>query len=183
MPPELSLPYGDVAVFALAHGQLQAISKTLRAAIETPAISEAGRDEVVSSIVAEFIALAQTQGQTQSGGDLHSASAQLALNRAMDYIEAHLNEAIRITSLCRYAGTTLRSLERIFVREFGLSPQQYVMCRRLNAVRRYLLKADRDSGISVTEVALSHGFVHLGRFAGTYRRYFGESPRATLQSQ
>jgi len=49
----------------------------------------------------------------------------------------------------------------------------------LNAVRRRLLAAEGTSG-GVTAAARSHGFDHFGRFAGDYRRYFGESPRETL---
>ncbi len=102
------------------------------------------------------------------------------MERARDYIEAHADQAIRIESLCEHAGTTLRTLERIFTRELGVTPQQYVKARRLNAVRRRLIDADRDQGLKVTDVALDHGFAHLGRFSGEYRRFFGESPRETL---
>ena len=63
-----------------------------------------------------------------------------------------------------------------------MTPQQYVKARRLNAVRRSLLDSDCEQGIRVTDVALDHGFSHLGRFSGEYRRYFGESPRETLFS-
>jgi len=33
----------------------------------------------------------------------------------------------------------------------------------------------------VTDVALEHGFVHMGRFAGYYKQRFGCSPSATLR--
>jgi len=35
----------------------------------------------------------------------------------------------------------------------------------------------------VKEIAIEHGFVELGRFAGDYRRMFGELPSETLQRQ
>ena len=85
--------------------------------------------------------------------------------------------------MCRYEGTNLRSLQRTFAREMGMTPQQYVKSRRLNAVRQSLLQSDREEGLSVTIVAMNHGFVHLGRFAADYRRLFGESPRTTLQKR
>jgi len=43
-----------------------------------------------------------------------------------------------------------------------------------------LLKADPNA-TSVAEVARSHGFSQPGRFAGVYRRLFGEVPLATLR--
>ena len=61
---------------------------------------------------------------------LHSATGQRALRRAREYIDAHLGEPMRVDAICRHAGTTLRSLERVFARELGVSPQKYVKLRR-----------------------------------------------------
>jgi AraC-like DNA-binding protein len=36
-------------------------------------------------------------------------------------------------------------------------------------------------GASVTAVAMNFGFFHLGRFATSYRKRFGESPSETLR--
>jgi AraC-like DNA-binding protein len=49
---------------------------------------------------------------------------------------------------------------------------------RLAEARRALQQA--GSGQSITDIAMSWGFSHLGRFAIAYRRRFGETPRATL---
>jgi AraC-like DNA-binding protein len=34
---------------------------------------------------------------------------------------------------------------------------------------------------TIKEIAIEHGFVELGRFAGEYRRLFGELPSQTLR--
>ena len=39
----------------------------------------------------------------------------------------------------------------------------------------------RDRPARVTDIAMDHGFVHLGRFAEQYRRFFGETPSQTLR--
>lgn len=179
--PDLSVQLAGATTIATAPGQLASVRRAMRTALLAPSNREANREEVVARILAELVAVVADHGQTPFGRSLHRATARRALDRAREYIEAHLSGTIRVASMCRYAGTTLRSLERIFARELGMSPQQYVTARRLNAVRRRLLAADGARGLRVTEVALSHGFAHLGRFAGDYRRYFGESPRETLQ--
>jgi len=33
----------------------------------------------------------------------------------------------------------------------------------------------------VTQIALAHGFTHMGRFSVEYQRQFGESPSVTLR--
>lgn len=179
--PDVSIRHGDTAVFDAPPDQLANVRWAMRSAILAPSVRESTRDEATSSILADLIATAFDQGEAQLGRELHRAAARRVLNRAKEYIEAHVGEAIQISSLCSYSGTSLRSLERIFSRELGVTPKQYVVARRLNAVRRRLLAAEEQE-LRVTDVAQDHGFAHLGRFAGEYRSYFGESPRETLQS-
>lgn len=181
--PDLSVPHGDVALFATAPGRLASLRWAMRGALLAPSNREATREEAVSRILTELVAVAVDHGNAPCGRGLRRATARRALDRAREYIEARLGETIRVASMCRYAGTSLRSLELIFARELGMPPKQYVKARRLNAARRRLLAAGAEQGLLVTEVALDHGFDHLGRFAGDYRRYFGESPRETLQSR
>ena len=178
--PELSVPREGISMIATAPGRLAGVQRAMRAALSSPANRESAREEAVSIILAEIVAVATDNKDASIGRGLHRDAARRALDKARQYIEANLGETIRVASMCRYAGTTLRSLQRIFAREMGMSPQQYVKARRLNAVRRCLLAADENQVLRITEVALNHGLTHLGRFAVEYRRYFGESPRETL---
>ncbi|MET4804571.1 transcriptional regulator GlxA family with amidase domain [Bradyrhizobium sp. LB11.1] len=61
----------------------------------------------------------------------------------------------------------------------GCPPRRFLYDRRLRAVRAELRRA--TPGLTVTQVATSHGFVELGRFAIQYRAAFGESPSVTLR--
>jgi transcriptional regulator GlxA family with amidase domain len=71
---------------------------------------------------------------------------------------------------------TLRSCCAEFL---GVSPMRYLLLQRLNKARSALRRAD-PSTTSVTQIARSHQFRELGRFAVTYRTTFGETPSATL---
>ena len=51
----------------------------------------------------------------------------------------------------------------------------------MNRVRAELASADPAS-TTITQVAMRFGFLHLGRFAGDYRRLFGVAPSETLAS-
>jgi AraC family ethanolamine operon transcriptional activator len=61
----------------------------------------------------------------------------------------------------------------------GVSPQRYLLLRRIHEAHRALREGDRAG--SVTDVALRFSFWELGRFAGQYRAEFGELPSATLR--
>ena len=99
---------------------------------------------------------------------------------ARDYIDAHLGETIGMAALSAAAGVGVRTVERAFLAAVGVPPVVYIKARRLNAVRRALIDADADE-TSVATIARAHGFNHLGRFAGEYRRFFAEKPSATLR--
>lgn len=62
---------------------------------------------------------------------------------------------------------------------YGLPPRRFFHDERLRAVRAELRRA--TPGLTVTQIATSHGFVELGRFAAQYRAAFGEPPSATLR--
>jgi transcriptional regulator GlxA family with amidase domain len=107
-------------------------------------------------------------------------AANRHLQRAEEYIHAHLSDAFSLHDLAEATGTSPSTLLRIFSFHFGVSPMQFVKRLRLDATRRTLLHADPEI-LTVGQVAGQFGFRQLGRFAGDYRRMFGELPSATLR--
>ncbi len=100
--------------------------------------------------------------------------------RAADWLHAHLAESVQIPDVCRALHTSRRELEYSFRATFDLSPRAYLQSIRLNAIRRAFCNTQR-SGETVATIAVSHGILHLGRFAAAYSRLFGEHPHQTLQ--
>jgi AraC-like DNA-binding protein len=85
-----------------------------------------------------------------------------------------------VSALSRELRLSPRTLHRAFFDVTGVGPHAYFLRQRLNAARRLLAAADGQQE-SVTNIALELGFTELGRFAGRYRAFFGESPSQTLQ--
>ena len=107
---------------------------------------------------------------------------QRCLRRAKDYIHAHLDQALGLDAIARQACVSPRTLEAVFQRHCGLSPLTYARQQRLQAVHQALSAAAGLDGASVTDIALAHGFVHMGRFASQYRQAYGVSPSQTLRA-
>ena len=99
------------------------------------------------------------------------------VRRAIDYIHAHLDAPVTLAELVAVTGVPGRTLLKHFKDHHGVSPIRYWRNQRLGQVRKNLLLA-RD-GETVTDVATTWGFNHLGRFALEYTRRFGESPSQT----
>ena len=69
----------------------------------------------------------------------------------------------------------------MYKRQLDTTPIAFIRDRRLDAVRRSLLEALPNEGVTVTETAVRWGFTHLGNFSIVYRHRFGESPSQTLR--
>ncbi len=95
--------------------------------------------------------------------------------RAKDYIHEHLRDRIRVTDVCTYCGVSLSTLERIFTRDLGISPNCYVRAARLHNVRRELLNGNSQD-LTISDIAMGCGFTHMGRFSRRYRAHFGHLP-------
>ena len=108
------------------------------------------------------------------------AARQRAVERAEAYLKAHLDSPIPLAHLCHVTGLSERGLRNAFYRVRGMSPTRCLRTERLHGVRN-ALRGEWSSPITVTDVAIGHGFSELGRFSMTYREEFGESPSETLR--
>ncbi|WP_394841101.1 GlxA family transcriptional regulator [Pendulispora brunnea] len=105
-------------------------------------------------------------------------SAQLATRSPIRALQAwiveNLDSDLSVPSLARRVGMSPRNFSRVFVREVGKTPRQFVEKVRIEAARRLLEQTDDG----VETVAARTGFAD----AGTLRREFtdevGVSPRA-----
>ncbi len=104
------------------------------------------------------------------------------LQRAVDHIHAHVHQALSLTTIAAAACMSPRALEAAFRRRFDLSPLAYARAVRLEAVHQVLQMAALDGHPTLlSDVALHHGFIHMGRFAAYYKQHFGCSPSVTLR--
>ncbi|MGY4495180.1 AraC family transcriptional regulator [Pseudomonas sp. TE3610] len=103
----------------------------------------------------------------------------LNFERVIDYIDNHLGDELDSQALARLAQVSVRTLYDLFARNADSTPAQYIRQRRLARIQACL--ADPTCKVrSVSELAMDHGFFHLGRFSQSYRQQFGELPSQTL---
>jgi AraC-like DNA-binding protein len=104
------------------------------------------------------------------------------VRRARDFIEQHIDEALCVGDIAAHVGVSARGLHFAFRKYNATTPMAYLRDLRLDRVRADLLRGD-DTGAahSVTATAVRWGFTHLGQFAASYRRRFGELPSQTRQ--
>jgi AraC-like DNA-binding protein len=82
-------------------------------------------------------------------------------------------------ALCAELGVASRTLQLAFQETFGVGFRAYERAVRLEQAHRLLRNAHTD--LTVTEVALRCGFLHLGRFAAFYRQVYGVKPSVAIR--
>lgn len=114
----------------------------------------------------------------KAGGE----GSERSLRRALEYIHAQARRNPSLAEIAAAACVSPRTLEVVFRRRFDRSPLEYARGVRLERVHQALQAAAAEGRrVTVTDVALDHGFVHLGRFAAQYRQRFGCAPSAALR--
>jgi transcriptional regulator GlxA family with amidase domain len=95
-----------------------------------------------------------------------------ALLRVLAYMDAYLEQPGTGAELSAVAGVSLRQVERLFRRHFGVTPAAYYLRLRLEHARMLL----RQTPMPMVEVALATGFANASHFAHAYRAMFGRTP-------
>ncbi|MGI9514059.1 MAG: helix-turn-helix domain-containing protein [Anderseniella sp.] len=108
-----------------------------------------------------------------------NSKRRLAVLRAIEFIEHHLQDDMSISDVCLEVKTPWRTLDRGFKEYFGFGPNMYRKCLRLNRVRIDILH-DQEAN-TISEIAGKWGFWHMGQFAQDYRKLFNEKPSQTRE--
>ena len=96
------------------------------------------------------------------------------LLRAKDLIDARYREPLDVAALARAAHLSAAHFSREFRREFGETPHQYLLTRRLERAAALLRNTDR----AIVEICLDVGLTSVGSFTTSFGRAYGLSPAA-----
>jgi AraC family ethanolamine operon transcriptional activator len=108
--------------------------------------------------------------------------SERGVSRALEIIHGSELENISAMELCGHTGCSQRSLEKGFLKRFGVTPKKYIKCLRMAQVHQGLRSFSAQRYDSIIDLAGSHGFWHMGQFAADYRRIYGELPSATRKA-
>lgn len=112
---------------------------------------------------------AMTLGKTMAGKESRGVEY---VRKCENYIRMNLHKKLRVTELAAYVGVDRSYLCRIFKEEKGVSPQQYVLKRKMEAAAWHLKKKE----LSIKEAALCVGYDDPLEFSKQFRRQFQVSP-------
>ncbi len=97
-----------------------------------------------------------------------------SVQRAIDFIEEHLDEELDLSSIADEAYISVAQLYRVFYALTGHPVKDYIRKRRMSVAANYL----RNSKRSVEELALDSGFESYHSFAKVFKKIVGLTPAA-----
>ena len=99
------------------------------------------------------------------------------LQKAIDYIQSHLEEKVKLDDLAQLTNTSSYHFCRLFKRSTGITPYQYVLQERIELGKRLLKQED----LPIIEISLMCGFADQSSFTTTFRKLVGITPRSYRQ--
>ncbi len=141
-----------------------------------------GRD--IALIVARYMVvfLKRPGGQSQFSAHLTAQTADKGpIRRVVDHILSDLRSDLSVETLAGRANMSTRNFSRVFLRDIGVTPADFVAAARLDAARRLL----QDSSMPLQRIADRCGFADLHSMRRVFRRTLGVGPsdyRANFQT-
>lgn len=109
----------------------------------------------------------------------HSYPGAVYAKHAMEYIEQHYREKIKINELAEYIGVNRSYLTNMFKKTMGCSPQEYLVQFRMEKAKSLLKSTD----MPINAVAAAVGYSDQLAFSKMFRLYTKLSPKAFRQTK
>jgi AraC-like DNA-binding protein len=105
-----------------------------------------------------------------AAGDSHSNHNPLAY--VIDYIKSNLNEKININGLSDKACMSKATFYRLFKRELGISPNDFILAEKISKAKQLL----SNPAAKVAAVSYELGFSDANYFIRTFKKLVGVTP-------
>jgi AraC family transcriptional regulator len=149
----------------------------LKRLAESAQVSDTLYAEALSIVLAhELVRL--NAGTVMEASPWRGGLAAWQQKAAVEYIDAHLAEAISLADLARTARLSPFHFARAFKHSFGMPPHRYHMHRRIENAKTMLA----TPALSVTEVGIHAGFSDSSSFTASFRRMTGHTPSTYRRS-
>lgn len=127
---------------------------------------DAGNTWLHLSLLYRFFSLLSPQAGTVR------SDASGYIKQAVEYIQHNYAYDIKILDVARHLGIDRTYMYKLFTRELGLSPQQYLLNYRLTMAKQLL----SSTTLRISEIANSCGFADSASFCRHFRAQFAITP-------
>lgn len=108
---------------------------------------------------------------SKEGQDKREHSSRI-IEDTISYISAHINEELPLQLLADRAGLSPFYFTRLFKKETGYTPHNYIIHSKVNIAKFYL----KSTGYSIKEICFNSGFSTESSFCSTFKKVCGMTP-------
>lgn len=144
-----------------------------------PLDSQVQEAELLSATLSQTVLLAMHSATQDASIPRRTDSRLKVVQRAIDFMQAHVHDPIGVPDICAAAYASRRSLQYCFEEFVHTTPQAYLRALRLNAARRMLKQNDAPA---IIDIACNLGFSSASHFTQHYKIMFGELPSQTIKA-
>lgn len=98
---------------------------------------------------------------------------RVEVNRVIEHLHGHLGDKVTVETLAEVARLSPSHFARVFRKELGRSPMEYVQGIRLERAKKLLLAVDR----SISDIALECGFGSSSYLSACFQKQYRMTPR------
>ena len=162
----------------LDHLESVEISSCLRNILREMELKNTGYEDICQAYMEILIIrlMRNTAVTVQAEQQVNSGNRQCA--NVKRYIDLHFKEPLTLEQLADEAHMNKYYLSHAFKREYGVSPINYMISRRIDESKYLLAETD----LSMSQIAQLLGFSSLSYFSQVFRKSHGASPMEFRQS-
>ena len=154
------------------HTDWEELMGCLRMMLQEAAQAQPGYERVCRNLMDVVLIRLSRQGDIALSGEAAGPRSSRECGLVRRYIDNHFKENLTLDQLAGLAHLNKYYLAHTFQREFGVSPINYLISRRIEE-SRFLL---RETDHSISQIAQILGFSSLSYFSQSFRRLEGVSP-------
>lgn len=156
-------------VMVTAYDEFEYARSALRCGVSDYLLKPLDPEALARHVTAALAAKREKEGggEREEGADAHPLVATVRR-----YVDAHLNETVRLEDIANAAHMSPSHCSRMFSRHAGVSLSDFITERRMALVVKLL----ETSFLSMTEIAGTVGFSSSAYFASWFKRAHGVSP-------
>ena len=105
-------------------------------------------------------------------GSAEPVSSVYQIEKTEQYIHQNFGNKLTVSSLAETANMSESHFMRVFKRETGISPMEYLIKVRIEKAKKFLSGSDKN----ITEISLNCGFGSTSHFSSCFLKQTGQTP-------